>query len=57
MFAETDCPFLAPQEKRGERNEPAYVVSVVEKIAEIQGLSINGVKQSIETRVKEIFGV
>jgi len=57
IFAETDCPFLAPQGKRGERNEPAYVVSVGEKIAEIQGLTIDEVKQSIDARVKHIFGI
>ncbi|MEJ7660511.1 MAG: TatD family hydrolase [Hymenobacter sp.] len=25
-MVETDCPFLAPQGKRGQRNRPAYVV-------------------------------
>ncbi|MFH1533389.1 MAG: TatD family hydrolase [Nitrospirota bacterium] len=36
FMVETDCPFLAPQGHRGERNEPSYVAEVVEKIAEIK---------------------
>lgn len=33
MLLETDCPFLAPEPYRGQRNEPAYVKLVAEKIA------------------------
>jgi TatD DNase family protein len=39
LFAETDCPFLAPQEKRGQRNEPALVAEVVQKIADLKEIS------------------
>ncbi|OHD10330.1 MAG: hypothetical protein A2Y41_10155 [Spirochaetes bacterium GWB1_36_13] len=39
FFAETDAPFLAPSPYRGKRNEPAYVRFVVEKIAELKGIS------------------
>lgn len=38
LMAETDAPFVAPIPYRGKRNEPAYVVEVVKKIAEIKGL-------------------
>jgi TatD DNase family protein len=27
---ETDCPYLAPVPYRGKRNEPAYLVNVVD---------------------------
>lgn len=37
FMVETDCPYLAPQNYRGEQNEPAYVVDVVKKIAEMKG--------------------
>jgi len=36
FFVETDCPYLAPQFKRGKRNEPSYVKAVAKKIAEIR---------------------
>jgi TatD DNase family protein len=35
LLLETDAPFLAPEPKRGRRNEPAYVAYVAEKVAEI----------------------
>jgi len=37
-LAETDCPFLAPQARRGKRNEPAYVTWVVEALAGVHGV-------------------
>lgn len=55
LFVETDCPFLAPQSKRGERNEPACAAIVAEAIAEIQGIDVKEVRESIEARVSEIF--
>jgi TatD DNase family protein len=36
LLLETDCPFLAPQAYRGKRNEPAYMVSTAEKVAEVR---------------------
>lgn len=39
LIVETDCPYLAPVPMRGRRNEPAYVVHVAEKLAEIKGVS------------------
>lgn len=38
LLVETDAPFLAPQQYRGKRNEPAYVALVAERIAAIHGL-------------------
>lgn len=35
LLIETDSPFLAPVPHRGERNEPAYVGHIADKIAEI----------------------
>ena len=43
LLIETDCPWLAPQFRRGKRNEPAYVRAVVEKIAELRGTSVERV--------------
>ncbi len=47
IMSETDCPFVAPAAHRGERNEPGYVIEVVEKIAEIKGLSLEEVKKAL----------
>lgn len=40
LLAETDCPYLAPQPVRGERNEPAYVAHTYDVLAELHGDSI-----------------
>ncbi|MDD5017334.1 MAG: TatD family hydrolase [Eubacteriales bacterium] len=41
IMAETDCPYLAPEPKRGERNDPANVRYVLEKLALIKGVSFD----------------
>ncbi len=36
LLIETDAPFLSPVPYRGKRNEPAYLVYIIEKIAEVK---------------------
>ncbi len=38
LMLETDCPFLAPQSKRGKRNEPAYLTYVLGELSRIYKL-------------------
>jgi TatD DNase family protein len=39
LLVETDAPYLAPVPYRGRRNEPAYVLQVVERLAQARGVS------------------
>ncbi|MFN4010753.1 MAG: TatD family hydrolase [Pannonibacter sp.] len=39
LLVETDSPYLAPQPRRGQRNEPAYTAFTNETLAEVHGVS------------------
>jgi len=39
LMAETDCPYLSPEPVRGRRNDPSGVRYVLEKLADIKGIS------------------
>jgi len=37
LLVETDAPYLAPVPNRGKRNEPAFMVDTVRRLAEVRG--------------------
>jgi TatD DNase family protein len=43
LLVETDAPFLAPPPHRGRRNEPAFVVDVARKVAELRGTTAEAI--------------
>jgi TatD DNase family protein len=55
LLIETDAPFLTPQPRRGERNEPAYVAWVAEKIAETKCLPIQEVMEQTTANSYRLF--
>ena len=55
IMSETDAPFVAPVPYRGKRNEPAYVVEVVKKIAEIRGENLEEVRAQLLKNAKKFF--
>ena len=57
LFAETDCPFLAPVPMRGKRNEPAFVNHTAEKLAEIRGVNIDDLERTAKLNFFELFGI
>jgi TatD DNase family protein len=57
MLVETDSPYLAPTPHRGQRNEPAYVRYVAERIAEIKGVSFDEVAEATSAVAMRIFGI
>ncbi len=57
MMSETDAPFVAPMPYRGKRNEPAYVMEVIQRIADIKGISKDIVSETLRNNVSRVFGV
>ncbi|MDB5254684.1 MAG: sec-independent protein translocase protein TatD DNase family protein [Candidatus Nomurabacteria bacterium] len=55
ILSETDAPFAAPAPYRGKRNEPAYVVEIVKKVAEIKGISLETVEKQLLQNAKDLF--
>ncbi len=55
ILSETDCPYVAPVPFRGKRAEPLHVKLVVQKIAEIKGISTEEAREQIEKNVKQMF--
>jgi TatD DNase family protein len=57
LMVETDCPYLAPQEYRGKRNEPAYVAEVVKMIAEVKNLTNDEIAEISTKNAGKLFGI
>lgn len=55
LFSETDSPFSPPQEKRGQRNEPANVIEVIKTIAQVKSLSEKEVEEAIWKNTTKFF--
>ena len=56
LLLETDCPFLAPQKYRGQRNEPAYIRDLAEYIAELRGISLDDIARITTVNSNKLFG-
>jgi TatD DNase family protein len=56
-LAETDAPYLAPPPHRGKRNEPAFVVRVVETLAEIHGRPAQEVADRTAANARALFAL
>src|SRR3989344_3457588 len=55
ILSETDAPYVPPVPYRGRRNEPAYVVEVVKKLAEIKGESLPEMAGIIFENARQMF--
>ncbi len=40
ILVETDAPFLPPQKRRGQRNEPAYIVETLAALAQVRAMTL-----------------
>ena len=57
IVLETDAPYMAPVPHRGQRNEPAFVLEVLRKLAAVYGVSEEQVCQQTNANVARVFGL
>ena len=57
IVLETDCPFLPPQSKRGERNEPLFVLETAHKVAELKGMQFDQLVELTSRNARGIFRI
>lgn len=57
LLIETDSPYLAPVPNRGKRNEPAFVVDVAKKIAEIRNETLETVAQYTTQNAEKLYNI
>jgi TatD DNase family protein len=55
LLIETDCPYLAPVPKRGQRNEPSFVVYTAEKLAELRGITAKDLDRILLYNFETLF--
>ena len=53
ILSETDSPYLSPM--RGEKNTPANIPVIVEKLAEIKGVSFDEMSAAIQENAERLF--
>lgn len=55
LLLETDAPYLSPKPKRGQVNEPAYVVHVAAEVARLRGIEIAEVAAVTSAGAERLF--
>jgi TatD DNase family protein len=56
ILVETDAPYLAPQARRGERNEPAFVLETAAAVASARGETAAGLGRQVAENARKLFG-
>jgi TatD DNase family protein len=57
IVVETDSPYLSPHPLRGRRNEPARVVLVGAKLAELHGVTVEEVRNITTANARKLFHI
>ena len=57
LLVETDCPYLAPEPHRGQRNEPAYVALTLARLALVRGIDAAELERLTESNTVRAFSL
>lgn len=55
ILVETDGPYLTPAPYRGQRNEPAYIPYIIERLATVRGLSEAEIEAATTENAERLF--
>ncbi len=56
IHLETDCPYLAPQPRRGKRCEPAFLPMTLEYLARLRQSPVEKMAETLKTNAVSFFG-
>jgi TatD DNase family protein len=57
LLVETDGPFLTPTPHRGQRNEPAYIPFIVERLAALHQVTVEQMAQATTENAARLFAL
>lgn len=55
LVVETDCPYLPPQSKRGNRNDPSNIPEIAKNLAAVLGKSLTKVANTTTQNTMQVF--
>ena len=57
LMLETDAPYIVPNSRRGQKGEPADIVEIANKVAEIKGVPMEEVMRITTENAERFFGI
>ncbi|HQV01186.1 MAG TPA: TatD family hydrolase, partial [Bacteroidia bacterium] len=57
LLLETDAPYLAPVPHRGKRNDPAFILFVAKKLAELKNVTLQNVASVTTQNAINLFNL
>ena len=57
ILIETDCPYLAPEPRRGRRNSSLLLPFICEKVAQVRGITVDEAAALTMENGKRFFGI
>lgn len=57
LILETDCPYLAPQARRGRRNEPAFIPLIADFVAQLRGIAVEELAAATTANARSFYGI
>ena len=57
LLVETDAPYLSPQARRGQRNEPAFVVDTLALLTEVRAEESAALGRQVTENARKLFGI